>query len=141
MGTKFLQRNIFQRVFGIPATPKPQNKECWKYANGQVTIFLDKAPELKKPGGAIRLEGRNLPKRVLVVLDDDNRFHAFHNRCAHVGHRRLDYVPGAGTVQCCSVNKSTYDMTGAKIFGPAPTAINVFPVEARDNTLIITVPS
>ena len=141
MATKFLQRSIFQRIFGIPATSKPQNKECWNYSNGQVTIFLDKAPELKKPGGAIRLEGRNLPKRLLVALGEDNRYYAFHNRCTHVGHRRLDYVPGAGTVQCCSVNKSTFDMTGAKVFGPAPASVTTFPVEAREGALIITLSS
>lgn len=139
MAVKFLQRNILQRVFGIPATLKPQNQDCWLYENGQVKLFLDKVPELRKPGGAIRLEGRNLPKRVLVVFGEDNAFHAFHNRCSHVGHRRLDYVPGGGTVQCCSVNKSTYDLNGAKIFGPAPMAIQVFPVETRKDALIINI--
>ncbi len=139
MATKFLQRNIFQRIFGISATSEPRDSDCWQYENGLVTVFLDKAPELKEPGGAIRLEGKKLPKRVLVIRGEDKKFHAFHNRCSHVGHRRLDYVPGAGTVQCCSVNKSTYDMGGGNLFGPAPAPIQTFPVEARENILLINV--
>ena len=40
--------------------------------------------------------------RTLVVHGDDGTFHAFANRCRHMG-RRLDPVPGTETVQCCSV--------------------------------------
>lgn len=139
MEIQFLKRNIFQRILGLPQTSKPVNPDCWYYSAGQLTINLNKAPELKNKGGAIRLEGANLPVRILVIAGDDGNYHAFHNRCTHLGHRRLDPVPETGTVQCCSVNKSTYDLDGKNIYGPAPESIKVFPVSGDGEKLTISI--
>jgi nitrite reductase/ring-hydroxylating ferredoxin subunit len=140
MTIKFLNRSFFQRIFGLPATSKPVDPQCWSFSDGKITIDLNRAIELKKPGGALRLEGAGLPMRVLVIRGDDGKFHAFHNRCTHIGHRRLDSVPGTGTVQCCSVGKSTYTYHGNKIFGPPTGPIKTFQVEVEGNRLIVFLP-
>ncbi len=137
MTVKFLKRSFFQRIFGISATQKPENDDCWSYAGEKLTIDLKKAPELKKQGGALRFEGKNLPFRVLVVYGEDSKYLAYRNRCSHFG-RRLDPVPGTATVQCCSVNKSTYDSEGTKIFGPVSKPVAVYPVEAYQDKLIVS---
>jgi len=139
MEIQFLKRNIFQRILGLPKTSKPANPDCWHYFEGKLTIDLSKAPELKNKGSAIRLEGNHLPVRILVMTGDDGNYHAFHNRCTHLGHRRLDPVPGTGTVQCCSVNKSTYDLNGKNLYGPAPEPIQVFPVDGDGEHLTIMI--
>ena len=139
MEIKFLRRNIFQRILGLPVTSKPVNTDCWQFADGKLAIDMTKAPELKEKGGAIRLEGGNLPLRILVVKGDDGEYRAFHNRCTHLGHRRLDPVPETGTVQCCSVNKSTYDLDGNNIYGPAPNPIKVFPAGVDGEQLTIMI--
>jgi nitrite reductase/ring-hydroxylating ferredoxin subunit len=138
MAVKFLKRNIFQRILGIPATSKPKDPRCWSYSDGKLTIDLKKATELASSGGALRLEGDNLPVRLLVVLGEDGQFHAFQNRCTHLGHRRLDPVPGTNTVQCCSVNKSTYEYNGKTIHGPAPNPVITYPAEVDGETLVVT---
>ena len=139
MSIQFLKRSFFQRLLGISATAKPGTEGCWVYADGKLVVDLSKAVELKTPGGAIRLEGKNLPKRVLVVYGEDGEYRAFHNRCTHLGHRRLDPVPGTGTVQCCSVNKSTYDSDGNKIFGPTPQPITRYLIEKDQEKLIVSI--
>ncbi len=139
METKFVKRSFFQRLLGISATTGPGMDDCWSYEGGKLTIDLGKASELKKAGGALRFEGKNLPKRVLVVCGEDGEYRAYHNRCTHLGHRRLDPVPGTDTVQCCSVNKSTYDSDGKKVYGPAPRPITRFPVEIEPGKLIVSV--
>ena len=139
MEIKFLKRSFFQRLLGISATDKPKVDSCWNYTNGKLTIDLSKASELNAPGGAARFEGNNLPVRVLVVCGDDGEYRAFHNRCTHLGHRRLDPVPGTNTVQCCSINKSTYDVDGKKIFGPMPHPITPYPVEKSQDKLIVSI--
>lgn len=139
MTVKFLNRSILQRLFGLPATGMPQDPQCWTFSGGKIQIDLARAPELKAPGGALRLEGGRLPRRVLVVRAEDGRFHAFHNRCTHLGHRRLDPVPGTGTVQCCSVNKSTYSFDGRKVHGPAPASIDTLPVALDGEQLIVSI--
>lgn len=139
MTPTFLHRSIWQRIFGIPATDKPQDETGWDYNSGQLTIRLDQIPELTRPGTAMRFEGKGMPKRILVVFGEDRQYRAFHNRCTHMGHRRLDYVPGTETVQCCSVNKSTYRFDGQKIFGPNPLPINTFPVESAEGELRVCI--
>jgi nitrite reductase/ring-hydroxylating ferredoxin subunit len=137
MTVKFLNRGFFQRIFGLPATSKPLDPQCWSFSDGKIFIDLNRATELKKPGGALRLEGGELPMRVLVMRGDDGKFHAFHNRCTHVGHRRLDPVPGTGTVQCCNVGKSTYTYDGKKIYGPPTGPIKTFKVEVAGDRLVV----
>jgi len=137
MTVTFLQRSIWQRIFGISATSKPQNPDGWEYISGELTILLEQIPELTHPGTAVRFEGNNLPKRVLVVYGEDKQYRAFQNRCTHLGHRRLDYVPGTETVQCCSVNKSTYTFDGEKIHGPNPRPVDTYPVEIDGDKLRI----
>ena len=139
MGIKFLKRSFFQRLLGISATTKPGIDGSWNYADGKLTIDLGKALELKTPGAAIRFEGKNLPKRVLVVCGKNGEYRAFHNRCTHLGHRRLDPVPGTDTMQCCSMNKSTYDSGGKKIFGPAPHPITLYSVKKEQENLIVLI--
>lgn len=139
MSIKFLKRSLFQRILGTPATKKPAEAGCWDYEDGKLTIALDAAPELQVSGGAIRLEDGNLPVRVLVVNSEDGQYRAYLNRCTHIGHRRLDPVPGTDTVQCCSINKSTFDCGGEKLHGPASQPIKSFPVELENNKLTILI--
>lgn len=84
---------FFKRLLGICNTRKPVNEACWSYADGKIHIELDEAPELKAPDGAIRLEGKGLPHRILVVRGPDLQWYAFKNRCTHMG-RRIDPLPG-----------------------------------------------
>ena len=137
MSIKFLNRSLWQRIFGISATAKPKTEKSWQYESGTLTIDLILTPELTRPGTAVRFEEENLPKRVLVVLDDNGEYKAFHNRCTHMGHRRLDYVPGTDTVQCCSINKSTYTFAGKKIHGPNPNPLETFLVEQQGDKLMV----
>lgn len=138
MSVTFIKRSIFQRILGKPVTNTPGDGDCWDFKDGKLTIVLGAAPELKSAGGALRIEGGNLPVRVLVVHGEDGGYHAYHNRCTHLGHRRLDPVPGTNTVQCCSINKSTFDEKGNTIFGPAPHSIQNYPVEMVGDSLVIS---
>ena len=138
MSIKFLDRSLWQRIFGISATPKPEDQKSWIYDSGELIIHLRRTPELNEPGTAVRFEGENLPVRVLVVHGEDRQYRAFHNRCTHIGHRRLDYVPETDTVQCCSVNKSTYTFGGKKIHGPNPKPVDTYTVTKNGDQLHIS---
>lgn len=137
MKNKSNKRTIFQRVFGIPITRKPRVIDCWEYNSGKITIDLHKAPELQALGSALRIEGSNLPTRVLVVHGEDGNYRAFRNRCTHFGHRRLDPVPGTDSVQCCSINKSTFDSKGDALHGPAPHSIHCYRVKNELDKLVV----
>ena len=68
MNVKFLKRSIWQRIFGISATCKPQDENGWHYESGKLTISLEQIRELTRPGTAIRFEGKNLPGRMGASL-------------------------------------------------------------------------
>ena len=129
---------LLKRIFGICETKPPSDARCWRYSGGKVEIQLERAAELSNRGGAIRLEGRELPERVLILNGDDGNFHAFKNKCTHMG-RRIDPVDGHGAVQCCSLSKSTFNYTGEMISGPAKGPLTSFKVESEDGKLIILI--
>ncbi len=135
MGPVILKRTILQRIFGICATQQPKDEGCWTVSGKRVEVDLAKAPELSTPFGAIRLEGKKLPVRLLVVRGEGDSLHTFQNQCQHMG-RRLDPVPGTRTVQCCSIGKSTYDFTGQVMSGSANKGIATFET-TRDRERII----
>ena len=110
--------SFFKRLLGICATQPPADGEGWHVENGQAVLNLAQLPELAHPGGAVRLEGRGLTKRVLVLRSADGELHAFLNKCTHAG-RRLDPLPDGSRVQCCSVGKSTFELDGSLVSGSA----------------------
>ena len=130
---------FLKRLFGICETQPPADDECWTYADGKLEVVLDRVPELSVKGGAIRLEGPYLPKRVLVVHGEDGQYHAFPNRCTHMGHRRIDPVPGEDRIRCCSVGKSTFDYSGQTFSGSAKEPLEPLTLEADGSKLIISV--
>ena len=125
-----------KRIFGICETPLPANGASWRYAEQEIRIQLDEMPELGHPGSAVRLEGKNLPARTLVVHSQDGTFHAFANRCTHMG-RRIDLLGGTDRIECCSVNKSIFDFNGLPLGGAARKALPVFTVTAVGRELVI----
>jgi len=129
MAVKGLKRNIFQRILGICATKAPGDPACWACDGGNLTVDLARAAELTPKGGAIRLEGKGLPRRVLVYRDDSGSLRAIENKCAHKG-RRIDPVPGEGILQCCSVNAAAYEYSGKRIEGPGEG--HVRPLDLRE---------
>ena len=136
---KCLKRGFFQRLLGKCQTVEPEDAGCWSFENGEITVDLNRAPELTRPNGALRLERKDVnPLRILIIRGDDDKYYSFSNRCAHFG-RRLDPVPGAGTVQCCSGGKSTYDYTGERLKGPAKGDIKTYKVVESDGKLVVKV--
>ena len=137
MESTILRRNIFQRVFGICATKQPSDEGCWIFKEGKIVVDLARTPELASPNGAIRLESKGLTERVLVTQGEDGQYHAFQNRCTH-GKRRLDPMPGAQQLQCCSIGKSIFDYKGKHVSGPAKRDIQTYPVTVDNGKLVIT---
>ena len=125
-----------KRIFGVSETPPPGNDAGWEFAGGRVRLHLEQIPEIRHPGSAVRLEGQGLPVRVLVVHGKDGRFHAFANRCTHMG-RRIDILPGTDRIECCSVSKSTFDYDGRPVGGAARKPLQLFEVTASDTEVTI----
>ena len=109
---------ILKKIFGICETKKPNDPDCWIFSGGRIEIDLNRAGDLSEQGGAIRLEGKGLTGRILVMQDDTGKFHAYSNKCPHMG-RRIDPVPGSSDVHCCSVMGSVFNAKGEVISGPA----------------------
>lgn len=129
--------SIFTRIFGICKTQLPRDPDCWIYTRGLITVDAGKVPELESKGGAVRLEGKGMPQRVLLLHGEDGQIHAFKNKCTHRGGRRIDPVPGEERLMCCSVGKSVYNYEGRVQSGPAAVPLVTFPVEKSDDKIVI----
>ena len=126
---------FFKRLFGICRTQQPADPDCWSYADGKVEVDMVRAPELKEAGSALRFEGGELPRRLLIVRDNGS-YLAFHNCCSHGG-RRLDPFAGDAVVECCSVGKSKFDSCGNVLGGSAKKDIDVFPLSVEGGRIIV----
>ena len=131
-------KKLFSMLLGICETQPPQEAACWKLSGGKVEIDLKRSPELSTQGGAVRLEGGDLPKKILVVHGKDGELHAFTNKCTHGG-RRLDPLKGESLIRCCSVGKSTFDYEGKAVSGSAKDPITVLESEKEGEKLIIRI--
>jgi nitrite reductase/ring-hydroxylating ferredoxin subunit len=127
---------IFKKIFGICETKPPKDPESWSHSGGRIEIDLNRVPELSSPDSAVRLEGRNLSERILVVHGSDGAFHAFRNKCMHGG-RRIDPLPGNSSVRCCSLSKATYDYSGKVISGPAKGPLEKYTTRSENRKLVI----
>ena len=114
----------------------PAIQTAWDLSGGKIEIQLDRAPELAKKGGAIRLEGKGFPEKVLVIHGHDGEFHAFKNRCTHAG-RRIDPFGANEQIRCCSVSKSTFDYSGKLLSGPAKGPLTSFQVNRQNGKLTV----
>jgi nitrite reductase/ring-hydroxylating ferredoxin subunit len=127
---------FFKRLFGICETAPPTDSDGWNLSGGKIEIQLDRVSELANKGGAIRLEGKGTPEKVLVIHGHDGAFHAFKNRCTHFG-RRIDPFGANEQIRCCSINKSTFDYTGKLLSGPAKGPLTRYHVEHEDGKLTV----
>jgi nitrite reductase/ring-hydroxylating ferredoxin subunit len=130
--------HLVKLFLGICRTKKPKNSKSWKYSNSQIDIYWSQVPELRKPCNAIRLEGRHLPERLLVVYGIDGQYHVFRNRCPRLG-RRLDPVSGTAAVRTCSISGSIFDYRGNVLSGAAKDSLKKYPVQTSKCKIIIQI--
>lgn len=128
---------ILKMIFGICETRPPSDDACWEYADQEIRLLLERVPELDRPGSAVRLEGKGLPVRTLVVHGQDGTFHAFANRCTHMG-RRMDPVGGADRIRCCSLGQSAFSYEGEPMGGTAKKPLQVFSVDQSGRHLKVS---
>lgn len=123
-------------IFGICQT-QALNPDLWRMEGNSARVPIDKVPAFQEAEGAVYLKGKNIKFPVLVVKTKDNTYLGFVNRCTHMGHRKLDPVPGESILRCCSVSHSTYDFQGRPLSGPAKEDLETYDVEVVDNEVVV----
>ena len=126
--------SAFKSLLGICAT-RPLSGDQWSVEGDRVRVKM--ATPLEKDA-AVYLAGGGLKRPILLMRTEDDRYLAFENRCTHIGHRKLDPVPGKGKLRCCSVSHSVYDLDGNVKRGPAGQPIKKYAVEQADGELVIS---
>jgi nitrite reductase/ring-hydroxylating ferredoxin subunit len=129
--------SFWKSVFGICETPVQE--AGWLVTDGAVFVDLEKIPALREPGAAVRLEDPSLPDRLLILHGRDGEYHAYVNRCTHMG-RRLDPGGPGAALRCCSVSHSEFARDGQPAKGPARKPVTVLPVRREGNRLRVALP-
>lgn len=129
---------LLKQIFGICDTKIPEDQGCWSVQDKEIVVGLKRAREILRPGGAMRLEGKGLPCRILLFHGMDGKFYAVKNKCTHIGGRRLDLSLGPNRLKCCSVMGSEFGYDGEVKSGPARKKLTSFPVKADKGRLIIS---
>lgn len=129
--------DFLRAIAGICET-KPLSPDHWELQRNKALVRIRDVPELQNPGGAVYIQGKGLHTPVLIVRDDDGKYHCFANRCTHMG-RRLDAVKGEPMIRCCSVMHSTFDYQGSKLSGPARKPVQVYDSHMKNGELVIMI--
>jgi nitrite reductase/ring-hydroxylating ferredoxin subunit len=130
---------ILKRILGICKTGAPADEGCWSFSNNRITVDLKRTGENLIPGGAVRLEGKGLPGKVLLFHGLDGKFYALKNQCTHIGKRRIDPMIEHDRLKCCSVMGSVFNYKGDVLSGPARKPLTSYPVTIQSDQLLITV--
>ncbi|HUT54749.1 MAG TPA: Rieske 2Fe-2S domain-containing protein [bacterium] len=104
----------FTGVGKTPAIPAGS----YMIERGKVKIVLDKAPELAKAGGSVKIDDPNLPEPLIVAHAPDGSYVAVGLKCTHRG-VELEYQPKANIFRCASLGRSAFRPAGTRIKGPA----------------------
>jgi cytochrome b6-f complex iron-sulfur subunit len=127
---------FLKAVRGVCGT-KPLSPDLWTLEDSTARVRTSLKPDVVSWGGGVYLEGRGLQRPILVVRTDDDRYLAFTNRCTHIGHRKIDPVPGQRTLRCCSIFHSTFDYEGKRLSGPARDPLTRHEVTMDKGDLLI----
>jgi nitrite reductase/ring-hydroxylating ferredoxin subunit len=128
---------IIRQILGICKTEKPEDDGCWTNNGDHISVGLNRAREILRPGGAVRLEGKGLDQRILLFHGLDGAFYAVKNTCSHVGGRRVDPAMERDRLKCCSVSGSVYNYKGEVVSGPAKKPLATYPVKVENGRLVI----
>jgi cytochrome b6-f complex iron-sulfur subunit len=98
-------------------------------SSGPTTLIaLDKVPD----GGAVAVSAAGLS--LIVARPSGGDPVALSSVCPHQG---CKVAPAAKNL-LCPCHQSTFDVSGAKISGPAPTGLLTYPVEVKDGQIVLT---
>ena len=127
---------LFKAVMGICET-RPLDPGLWQLEGDKLRVKISQLPELCQRGSAIYMEGLGLKRPVFLLRTQDDQYHAFENR-SHRG-KKLD--PGAkeGTLRCCGVGHTAYDLQGRPIGETGKKPLARYPVERAGGDLLITI--
>lgn len=129
---------VLKRILGICKTGTPVDEGCWSFSGRTIAVDIARAGELHTAGGALRLEGKGLPEKILVFQGLDGKFYALKNQCTHIGKRRIDPVVGQDRLKCCSVMGSVFTYKGDVVSGPARKPLVSYPVVMGRGQVLIT---
>ena len=127
---------FLKSIAGICDTPE-LDASLWHLEGSRAIVQVSRVSELQDPSGAVYLGGQGLSVPLLIVRGEDENYFAFANRCTHIGHRKLDPVPGKSQLRCCSVSHSIYDYQGNVVKGPAKKSITAYSTELKEDKLIV----
>jgi nitrite reductase/ring-hydroxylating ferredoxin subunit len=128
--------SIIKAILGVCET-RSLSSNFWNIEEGNVRVSISQMHDILHKGEAVHLKGKGLAKSVLLYRTEDDHYLAFANCCTHIGHRRLDPVPGQSKLRCCSVNHSTFDLEGRPLSGPAKKPLTRHVVEKRGEDILI----
>jgi len=101
-----------------------------------LTIDLQRAPELRKPGAAVRVVDLERKVNLIVVHSARNRFAALDRSCTHGG-AQVVYNGHNQTVQCTSWGHSEFALDGAVLGGSAKRPVRAYEIRRAGDRLEI----
>lgn len=114
-------------------------REAYQLTEKAISIDLNKAPQLVKVGGSAQIIDDLIPGPLLIVRLEEERFIVLSNKCTHGG-AEVTYNPRKHLFVCTSFSRSTFDVEGDVIKGPARGPLPAYEAHLHQGKLEVVLP-
>ncbi len=104
--------------------------------NGEITVSLARAPQLRRVGTAFAVVDRGRQLNLILIHAERDRYVAMDRSCTHGG-AQCTYNPKRHTVRCTSLNHAEYDMQGVLLHGRTHGNLRTYPARTSGSTVVI----
>jgi len=123
-------------ISGVGATPSIAPDAYGIGKDNNISICLDKVPELARVGGAVKIVDATINDSLIVVRESEDVYVAASIKCTHRG-VEVEYRTDDKCFQCASLGGSRFKTNGERVSGFAQGPLKTYPSFRKDNTLVI----
>ena len=137
-GTCVCSKTVRATITGVGSTP-PMDLNAYEVAKGgALRIQLNKVPELKEVGGAVKVIDPSISGSLIVVRETKESYVAASLHCTHRG-VEVEYEAEDNCFECASLGGSRFGIEGEKISGFAKGPLKTYPVSIDQDVLIVSI--
>ena len=112
------------------------SSEQYAIEGNNLSVFLDKIPELKKIASSVKIYDSKLDDKLIIAKKSETEYISASLLCTHAG-GEVEYMADKGTFNCVSISGSKFDLEGQVVSGPAEKQLTVYSNTLNDQMLQI----
>ena len=107
------------------------------FLEGEIVIDTRQVPDLMNEGSAVKIIDSRIKDSIIIANTGKNVFVALSIACTHNGFE-VEYNHDQKIFKCISVSRAEFSCDGKVINGPPNRALASYPIQLREEKLIVS---